>query len=302
MTSQHIETEFQPITVKYPNGLVVTKKMTEPTKPGKKPREVWTVTGLTLNEYRDALYDLGGRPYPRSSKNNFNFWDDPSNDIEKLGEDDKTSFAEQQEAKTERALSRSERYEELAAKNAQKSNDYYSASKRATEGIPMGQPILIGHHSEKRHRRDLDRSHNAMGKSVEHQKKAEHYEYKAAVAASNAEGHSIEFIGNRIKDCEAKIRAYVKYEDSPYFAQQKKEEEEKLEYWKQKFDEAGGLRIDANSIKKGDYVKVGGVWYKVIRVNKKTVTHSWFYEGGEWRSPYHEIQAHKTSLQMRGKE
>lgn len=293
MTSQQIDNqdEFKPI--KYPNGLVVKKSMTTPSKPGKQPREVWTVTGLTLNEYRDALYDLGGRPYPRSSKSNFNFWDDPSEDIAALGEDDKTSFAQQQEAKAERALARSERYEELAAKNSDKSNAYYQASKDAVRGIEFGQPILIGHHSEGRHRRDLDRSHNAMGKSIEHQEKAEHYERKAAVAASNAEGYSIEFIGNRIAECEAKIRACVKYENSQYFMQQKKEEEEKLAYWKSEFEKAGGLRVDISKIKKGDYIKVRGTWYQVIRVNKKTITHTWFC--GEWKSPYHEIQEHKKA-------
>jgi hypothetical protein len=292
MSSQIESTEFSP--VKYPNGLTVTKSMTTPSKPGKKPREVWTVTGLTLNEYRDALYDLGGRPYPRSSKHNFNFWDDPNSDIAALNDSDKTSFAEQQEGMKKRAVARSERYEELAQKNSDKSNAYYQTSSDAVAGIPLGQPILIGHHSEGRHRRDIARCHSAMDKSVEHQKKSEHYEYKAAVAASNAESHGIEFIGNRIADCEAKIRACEKYPDTQFYIQQKKEEEEKLEYWKQKFDEAGGLRVEISKIKKGDYIKVRGQWYTVIRVNKKTVTHSWFYEGGEWKSPHHEIQEHKT--------
>lgn len=97
-----------------------------------------------------------------------------------------------------------------------------------------------------------------MSKSVEHQKKSEHYIEKSLTAKNTSEGHNIEFIGNRIADCEAKIRAYVKYEDSPYFAQQKKEEEEKLEYWKQKFEEAGGLKIKISDIEKNDYIMVRG--------------------------------------------
>lgn len=43
----------------------------------------------------------------------------------------------------------------------------------------MGQPILVGHHSEGRHRKDLDRSWSAMGKSVEYSNKAEAHESKA---------------------------------------------------------------------------------------------------------------------------
>ena len=46
--------------------------------------------------------------------------------------------------------------------------------------IPMGQPILIGHHSEKRHRRDLKTMDNAMRKSVEATKRAAELERRAA--------------------------------------------------------------------------------------------------------------------------
>src|SRR5687767_11343825 len=33
--------------------------------------------------------------------------------------------------------------------------------------IPMGQPILVGHHSERRHRRDLAKADRAMRKSID---------------------------------------------------------------------------------------------------------------------------------------
>ncbi|HAO14890.1 MAG TPA: hypothetical protein DDE71_04930, partial [Tenacibaculum sp.] len=40
-------------------------------------------------------------------------------------------------------------------------------------GIPFGQPILVGHHSEKRHRRTIEKAHRAMDKCLEESKKAE---------------------------------------------------------------------------------------------------------------------------------
>jgi hypothetical protein len=40
-------------------------------------------------------------------------------------------------------------------------------SDRIISAIPPGQPILVGHHSERRHRRDLDRSDRAMRKSID---------------------------------------------------------------------------------------------------------------------------------------
>jgi hypothetical protein len=44
--------------------------------------------------------------------------------------------------------------------------------------IPMGQPILVGHHSEKRHRKDIKKLNKAMDKSFEALGKKEYYEEK----------------------------------------------------------------------------------------------------------------------------
>lgn len=73
----------------------------------------------------------------------------------------------------ERAKAKAEKYNEWAANAEAKSDQYFKTSHSITENIP------IGHHSEGRHRRDLDRSWNAMGKSVEMSKKAESHESKA---------------------------------------------------------------------------------------------------------------------------
>jgi hypothetical protein len=84
------------------------------------------------------------------------------------------------EGKRERRV---ERFEAAAENAANRSDSYY---KRSHEGLPEnGQPILIGHHSEKRHRRALDRAWNQMGRSVEEGRKAEHYADKAEAARSN---------------------------------------------------------------------------------------------------------------------
>lgn len=46
-------------------------------------------------------------------------------------------------------------------------------------GIPFGQPILAGHHSQRRHQNAIDRSHRAMTRSIESEKMAEYHEEKA---------------------------------------------------------------------------------------------------------------------------
>jgi hypothetical protein len=62
----------------------------------------------------------------------------------------------------------------------EKAAEAFEAADRATEGIPFGQPILIGHHSEARHRAAIERSDNAMRRGSESVHMAEHHEEKAA--------------------------------------------------------------------------------------------------------------------------
>ena len=70
-------------------------------------------------------------------------------------------------------------YEALAEKNRQQSGERYDAAKSIGDRIPMGQPILVGHHSERGHRADLKRINNNMRKSIEHNDKARYYERRA---------------------------------------------------------------------------------------------------------------------------
>ena len=88
-------------------------------------------------------------------------------------------------SRSERKQNRIDRYNELARKAETKSIEAFEHSNSIVKCIPMGQPILVGHHSEKRHRRDLDKSWNALGKSVQESEKAEYYRQKAEAAENN---------------------------------------------------------------------------------------------------------------------
>jgi hypothetical protein len=85
----------------------------------------------------------------------------------------------------ERQQARAERYRELAEKARQQSNQAHEQSNRLADAIPFGQPILVGHHSETRHRHDIDRIHNGMMKSIELSEKAEYYENKVSGIENN---------------------------------------------------------------------------------------------------------------------
>lgn len=85
----------------------------------------------------------------------------------------------------ERKQKRIERYEQLSEKAKKQSTEAYKESKDIVKHIPMGQPILVGHHSEKMHRNTLKKSWDKMGKSVELDKKADYYKDKIEAAKNN---------------------------------------------------------------------------------------------------------------------
>ena len=79
---------------------------------------------------------------------------------------------------------RKERYEKLSEKAAGESQAAFQVADRIASFIPPGQPIPVGHHSERRHRRDLDRIHRKMGEGIEADKKSAYYAHKAAAVGS----------------------------------------------------------------------------------------------------------------------
>jgi hypothetical protein len=89
-------------------------------------------------------------------------------DLEMLIEEKAMNHYERkQEAKRERLLAAADRAE------AQSEAAYKRADMREeVSGIPFGQPILVGHHSEGRHRAAIRRADNAMRASIEADKRA----------------------------------------------------------------------------------------------------------------------------------
>lgn len=60
-----------------------------------------------------------------------------------------------------------------------------AAARKIGSGIPFGQPILVGHHSEGRHRRDAQKIHDNMRKGFELSEQAEALSRRAAAAELN---------------------------------------------------------------------------------------------------------------------
>ncbi len=72
----------------------------------------------------------------------------------------------------ERREARAERLRGWADKRDARSGASFAAVHAIADNIPLGQPILVGHHSERHARRDQDRIHNGMRAGIEHADKA----------------------------------------------------------------------------------------------------------------------------------
>ena len=71
----------------------------------------------------------------------------------------------------ERARKKAEKLKGYAASAKKRADKYYEASNEGKEFLSLGEPIKIGHHSEKKHRALFERNHNRMRKSIKEQEK-----------------------------------------------------------------------------------------------------------------------------------
>lgn len=105
------------------------------------------------------------------------------------------SYEERQEQKRERL-------ERASARANGEADRRFNASRAATAGIEFGQPILVGHHSEGRHRAALRRSDNHMRKGVEAHKRAQELARRAEAVGTGG-------ISSDDPDAVNKLRAKV---------------------------------------------------------------------------------------------
>jgi len=84
----------------------------------------------------------------------------------------------------ERKKKRIEHYEEKAEKNSIESKERARKGSKILEAM-NGQPLLLGHHSEGRHRADLKRIDNNFRKANELEEKSNYYTDRAKAAKNN---------------------------------------------------------------------------------------------------------------------
>lgn len=111
----------------------------------------------------------------------------------------------------DRAEQRAERFEEYSEKRAEDADRAHAAVHAITEHIPLGQPILVGHHSERHARKDAERIENGMRKAVQMWDTSKYWTSRAAGALRHAKYKELPAVRyRRIKGLEADKRKQEK--------------------------------------------------------------------------------------------
>lgn len=195
--------------------------------------------------------------------------------------------AAREEQVRDRAAERADRMTQRATRREAEAESLFAKSDAISSAIPFGQPILTGHHSQRRHERDLDRMHTYDTKGLNALQASRHATAAAARAERTAAGEESQItIGNRIERLEADQRRLTRKingtgkaiygEDAPATGEHRDYLEAELAQVTEQLDhertKVTAHQHGPSTIAKGDFVKIRGDWFPVARVNKKTVT------------------------------
>lgn len=109
----------------------------------------------------------------------------------------------------ERAAAKADRLDALAQKRSAESNTFYSAAQEIARRFEGGQPILVGHHSERRARKDQERIDNNQRKSAAAANAADYWNYRAVGVERHANRkHRADVRERRIKKLLAELRSH----------------------------------------------------------------------------------------------
>jgi 16S rRNA G1207 methylase RsmC len=109
----------------------------------------------------------------------------------------------------DRAAQRAERFTTYQGKRGAEAEQARRAVASVADGIPLGQPILVGHHSERHARRDAERIESGMRRAVKLWETSQYWQDRAAGAIRHAKyKESPPVRARRIKTLEAAKRSH----------------------------------------------------------------------------------------------
>ncbi len=107
----------------------------------------------------------------------------------------------------ERAEERADRFSDYSDKRASDANAARRGVSAIADGIPFGQPILVGHHSERHARKDAEKIENGMRRAVQMWETSKYWQQRAAGALRHAKYKELPAVRHRrIKGLEADKR------------------------------------------------------------------------------------------------
>lgn len=122
-------------------------------------------------------------------------------------EDGLRPIDEREAARADRVDDRQDALDAKAERKAAESDVLSDRYRQMADRIPFGQPILVGHHSERRHRRDLERMHNIDRKSIDAYREGQDAARRAEASRSNQDKReSGPTTKRRIDTLEAELR------------------------------------------------------------------------------------------------
>jgi Domain of unknown function (DUF3560) len=207
--------------------------------------------------------------------------------------------------RAEQATTRAAHLQDRASAHHDRAQQAWAAGDELADRIPFGQPILVGHHSQRRAERDAARIRRSIDQAAEHHRRAVEDERAAQAASAVADARQAPVtVANRVRRLETEIRqAERRLQDADVdsdWAQSVRDHLDHartdLEYWQrirtQQIADGTATDYGRDTVKAGDEVKIRGGWYRVARANLKTVTvqteHSWTQA-----APWHEVQYHR---------
>lgn len=203
---------------------------------------------------------------------------------------EKIPFAEKIERKQERAEQRAERYLQFSQNAEKRSLSLYNESQKMASFIPFGQPILVGHHSEKRDRAFRNKISQKMDNSIMEADKASYFRDRAATAKQTAEGKKYNdpgYLQRRIADVEADIRQLQRFregkiyhysepkeiseERKALYDQQISEKEEERQFYLYCIETCGVVVWNRETLKDKTEVLIRGRWQGIAKLNPKKI-------------------------------
>ncbi|MEX5634973.1 DUF3560 domain-containing protein [Parafrankia sp. FMc2] len=214
-----------------------------------------------------------------------------------------------------RAAARAERFTGYSENAAGRSEAAEAGAREIQRHIPFGQPVLYGHHSQKKHEKALERIDSGLRKSFAEGRKATHWAGRAE-SAENAQRYreNVYVTLRRIDRMEAELRADRRIADRRAANGVTSAEptrldlrishlEQRIAYWRAQVAaaEAAGAKVwRPADFAKGDVLQCGGSrWLRVVRVNKKSVSveHPTNPTAPPVPLPYDGVTGHRTAAE-----